>query len=137
MKRFSTAAVATIAAITLSTTSAHAFDDFRELSTANVDETDNVLSSKNPDEARGDNTAGHKTSHQMYQSSYGQSSADGQESSDDTWGGIFGSSYDFDEDREWDTGPSADVLIAGLIAFGIAAFNGFIPGIEVPSIPGL
>lgn len=137
MKRFSTAAVVTIAAITLSTTSAHAIDDFRELSAANVDESDNVLSSKNPDEARGENTTGHKTSHQMYQSSFGQISTDSQESSDATWDGIFGSSYDFDEDREWDTGSSADILIAGLIAVGIAAFNGFIPGIEAPSIPGL
>lgn len=117
MKRFATAAVAAVTAISLSTTAAVA------------------QSSEDDGAAAGDVSPGHDTSVDAFLSSIENSSEDTQTSSVDAWNDIFGSSYENDADQEWATGSSADLIIAALLAIGGAAFvmNGQIPGLQLPN----
>ena len=116
MKRFATAAIAAVTAISLSTTAA-------------------VAQSSDDDNNSGDVSPGHETSADIVDSSTDNSSVDVKESSNETWFDVFESSYENDADQEWALGSSADLIIGALLALGGAAFvmnNGSIPGLQLP-----
>ncbi|MDO5506857.1 MAG: hypothetical protein Q4F64_00780 [Corynebacterium casei] len=115
MKRFATAAVAAVTAISLSTTAA--------------------VAQSSDDDNTGDVSPGHEQSAELVGSTVENSSEDVQQSSGETWLDIFGSSYENDADQEWATGSSADLIIAALLAIGGAAavMNGAVPGLQLPN----
>ncbi|WP_313547970.1 hypothetical protein [Corynebacterium sp.] len=144
MKRFTTAAVAAITALSLSSTTALAARDTDKLSSTDPEDRNDSLIAAVSDSSidpqnEDDHSRPHWNSNAAALSSYtdGETEAEPSEISSEAWDGFFGSSYDADESLGWAHGFTADVLAAGLIALGIAAFNGFIPGIEAPSIQSL
>ena len=115
MKRFATAAVAAVTAISLSTTAA--------------------VAQSSDDDNTGDVSPGHEQSAELVGSTVENSSDDVKESSNETWFDVFESSYENDVDQEWALGSSADLIIGALLALGGAAFvmnNGSIPGLQLP-----
>lgn len=114
MKRFTTAAVAAVTAISLSTSAAFA---------QSSDENNS-----------GDISPGHETSAEAVDSSIENSSDDIKLSTAENWVDVFGSSYENDIEQKWAIGSSADLIIAALLAGGAAAVvNGAVPGLQLPN----
>ena len=150
MKRITTAALAAITALSLSTTAAFAEanedDSSSEITSSSNTENDSDEdssslpgSSEEEDNGEGGNTyatevsPGHEFSSETVEGSADSSSEENQDSLADLQESIFGSSYENDAEQDWALGSSADALIGILLAIGaaFAAVSGLIPGLSI------